>query len=235
MATSMLRNTNIQKRIQKFDSNGTYLAQLGSEGSGDGQFSVPSFITADSNDHIYVVDSQNHRIQKFDSNGTYLAQWGSEGSGDGQFAGTVNGIAIGSDDNIYVADETNDRIQVFGYPTNTNDVAPLILVPDDITVDATSTYGTQVDYIVKAIDAQDEILTPTCILTSASIFPAGPNVVTCSVTDSDDNTTTRTFGVTVGISIDDWVKQVAGFWCNDEITDASFVSSCRIFHNTWMW
>ena len=136
-------------------------------------------------------------------------------------------MAIDSDGNIYLADADNHRIQVFGYPANTTDAAPLILVPDDITVDATSTNGTRVDYIVKAIDAQDEILTPICTLESTSVFPAGPNVVTCNVTDSDGNTTTRTFGVTVDIAIDDWVQQVAGFWCNDEITDTSFVEAIQ--------
>ena len=137
-------------------------------------------------------------------------------------------MTINSDGNIYVTDANNHRIQVFAYPANTISAAPLILVPDDITVNATSTnLVLRVDYIVKAIDAQDEILTPTCTLESTSVFQAGPNVVTCNVTDSDGNTTTRTFGVTVDIAIDDWVQQVAGFWCNDEITDTSFVEAIQ--------
>ena len=73
-------------RIQKFDSNGRYVAKWGSKGSGDGQFNNPTGIAIDpTTDHVYVTDKENHRIQKFDSNGRYVAKWGSKGSGDGQF------------------------------------------------------------------------------------------------------------------------------------------------------
>ena len=52
-------------RIQKFSSAGTYLAQWGSYGSGDGQFSTPRGVATDAAGNVYVADQGNHRIQKF--------------------------------------------------------------------------------------------------------------------------------------------------------------------------
>ena len=100
-------------RIQKFDSDGGYLASWGSSGSGDGQFSYPHGVAVDSSGNIYVVDTQNNRIQKFDSYGNFLTQWGSSGTGDGEFS-NPQGIAVDpSLGDVYVADTGNNRIQRF--------------------------------------------------------------------------------------------------------------------------
>jgi len=99
-------------RIQKFDSNGTFLDKWGSSGSGDGQFDRPQGVAVDAAGNVYVADVFNDRIQKFDSNGTFLTKWGSSGSGDGQFS-TPIGVAVDSFDDVYVADNGNQRIQKF--------------------------------------------------------------------------------------------------------------------------
>jgi hypothetical protein len=52
-------------RIQKFDSDGTFLTKWGSSGAGDGQFRYPKGVAVDSADNVYVADAYNHRIQKF--------------------------------------------------------------------------------------------------------------------------------------------------------------------------
>jgi DNA-binding beta-propeller fold protein YncE len=104
----------VNDRIQKFDSNGTFLSKWGSSGTGDGEFYAPEYITIDPRDGtVYVGDENNDRIQKFDSNGTFLSKWGSSGSGLGQFQ-NPEGIGIDSrTGEIYVADENNNRIQKF--------------------------------------------------------------------------------------------------------------------------
>ena len=111
-------------RVEKFDSNGNYLTQWGSYGSGNGQFYIPKGIAVDSSNNVYVVDPGNYRVEKFDSNGNYLTQWGSYGSGNGQFY-TPIGIAVDSTGNvIYVAGLELEGIEVF--VNNANNLPPYI-------------------------------------------------------------------------------------------------------------
>jgi len=55
----------INKRIQKFDSNGQFLTKWGSFGAGDDQFSQPAGAAVDGEGNVYVADYGNNRIQKF--------------------------------------------------------------------------------------------------------------------------------------------------------------------------
>ncbi|MEQ8172739.1 MAG: serine/threonine-protein kinase [Candidatus Eremiobacterota bacterium] len=55
-------------RIQKFDSQGRFIAGWGKSGSEDGEFSSLKGITVDNNGYVYVADSGNHRIQVFKVN-----------------------------------------------------------------------------------------------------------------------------------------------------------------------
>jgi streptogramin lyase len=66
-------------RVEKFDSNGTFITAWGSPGTANGQFNSPEGITVDKLGHIYVVDRGNDRVEKFDSNGTFITAWGSHG------------------------------------------------------------------------------------------------------------------------------------------------------------
>ncbi|MFZ0553776.1 MAG: hypothetical protein WBL67_15610 [Nitrososphaeraceae archaeon] len=52
-------------RVQKFDSNGTFITKWGSEGSGNGQFDGPESIAIDSFDKVYVAELYSDRIQVF--------------------------------------------------------------------------------------------------------------------------------------------------------------------------
>lgn len=74
---------------------------------------------------------------------------------------------------------------------------PTITVPADIVRTTTSAAGMAVTFEVTASDDQDGPLTPTCTPPSGSSFQIGTTTVTCEATDSDDNTATGTFSVTV--------------------------------------
>ncbi len=55
------------QRIQKFDSNGQYLQTVGKKGQGPGEFERPEKFFIDSQNNLYVLDSQ--KIKIFDSGG----------------------------------------------------------------------------------------------------------------------------------------------------------------------
>ena len=103
------------------------------------------------------------------------------------------------------------------------------IIPSNITVDATASYGAKVEYSVKAIDNIDGVITPNCELSSGSTFPIGENIVSCSAVDSHGNLSdVETFKVIVNapsILIPEWIHDVAEFWCTDEIDDAGFIKA----------
>jgi sugar lactone lactonase YvrE len=53
-----------KQRIQKYRSNGDFITQWGSQGSGEGQFEGPRGVAVDSAGCVYVADTLKHRIQK---------------------------------------------------------------------------------------------------------------------------------------------------------------------------
>jgi peptidylamidoglycolate lyase len=63
-------------RVIKFDKNGKYLFQWGSDGTGPGQFKVQVHdVAVDAKGRVFVADRGNNRVQIFDANGKYLDQW----------------------------------------------------------------------------------------------------------------------------------------------------------------
>ncbi|MFY9797655.1 MAG: pentapeptide repeat-containing protein [Candidatus Nitrosopolaris sp.] len=99
-------------RVQKFDSNGNFIATWGTSGSGNGQFNDPVDVAVDSSGSLYVANKGNNCIQKFDSNGTFITSWGNSGSDHGQLSEPV-GVTVDHIGNVYVTDPGNNRIQKF--------------------------------------------------------------------------------------------------------------------------
>ncbi len=63
-------------RVVKFDKNGKYLFQWGSDGPGPGQFKVQVHdVAVDPKGRVFVADRGNNRVQIFDPNGKYLDEW----------------------------------------------------------------------------------------------------------------------------------------------------------------
>ena len=74
---------------------------------------------------------------------------------------------------------------------------PTIMVPSDITVDATSSGNPTVQYVASAYDVIDGTVSVSCTPASDSIFSVGMTTVTCTASDSTGNQSTETFTVTV--------------------------------------
>jgi hypothetical protein len=74
---------------------------------------------------------------------------------------------------------------------------PVVTVPADMVVEATGPDGATVTFEVSAMDDKDGPVPATADPPSGVIFPLGGTTVTASATDSDDNTGTATFEITV--------------------------------------
>lgn len=74
---------------------------------------------------------------------------------------------------------------------------PVVDVPDDMTVEATSPAGAPATFSVSATDIVDGNTAVTCDHDSGDTFDFGTTTVTCSSTDAHDNTGTSSFTVTV--------------------------------------
>jgi len=79
-----------------------------------GQFDYPVGIGFDSEDNLYVTESNNDRVQVFTSSGEYSYSIGTGTSGDapGQFNNPY-GVDVESNGLIYVSDSQKSRVQVF--------------------------------------------------------------------------------------------------------------------------
>ena len=104
-------------RLRVYDSGRNFLFNIGSAGTGDGQFTFPVGVAEDSSGNYFVSDMQANRVTEFTAAGAFVASFGSTGSGDGSLS-RVRGIAIGDDDSIYTTEARtseggNARVQKF--------------------------------------------------------------------------------------------------------------------------
>ena len=76
-------------------------------------------------------------------------------------------------------------------------IRPVLKLPKDRTVEATSPTGATVTYSASATDQVDTTVPVTCTPPSGSNFPLGTSTVDCSATDDAGNTATGSFKITV--------------------------------------
>ncbi len=100
-------------RVQLFDRDGNFEAQIGTSGDPAGGIYRPKGIGIDSEDHIYIVDSEWGLVQVFDRRGRLLYRFGN-GTNFGQFL-LPAGLFIDRNDRVYLVDSYNSRVQVFQY------------------------------------------------------------------------------------------------------------------------
>ena len=104
---------NSNHRVQKFTSEGRFVAAAGSQSSNNLQFEAPIGICFNQgNNNIYVCDKANHRIQVLSTDLTFVRCFGSQGKGNGQFKLPMC-AAFSDANNLYVTDCYNHRVQVF--------------------------------------------------------------------------------------------------------------------------
>lgn len=91
-------------------SNGLFVSQWGSIGSGPGQFNNPRRVAVDPSGNVFVADFGNDRIEKFDGNGKLLMTWGSLGQNEGQLYNPTGMAVQFPSGNVYVVDTGNHRV-----------------------------------------------------------------------------------------------------------------------------
>lgn len=99
----------MNKRIQKFDSNGVYLAQWGNANL----FSWPDGVALDSVGNIFVADNSSNRVDKFSPAGVLLTNWNSYMESGTRLPLMFPGaVAVDASNQVYVADYPG--IQTYG-------------------------------------------------------------------------------------------------------------------------
>ena len=78
-------------RVQKFDSEGKFLAKWTTCTGPTDYFIDPGGVATDAQGNAYISDWTKNRICKFDSNGTFLNVWGETGDGNGHDGGSNGG------------------------------------------------------------------------------------------------------------------------------------------------
>ena len=65
----------MNNRIVHYSSEGRFINQWGSKGSGQGELSEPHSIAMDSQGRFFVGDRENNRIQIFSQEGAFINEW----------------------------------------------------------------------------------------------------------------------------------------------------------------
>ena len=94
-------------RISIFTLEGQFIRSMGSEGSGPGQFDVPTAPAFSPDGDMYVADYFNSRIQVFNSDGVYRREFGND-----QLTEPYD-ILITADGRVLVADTNKNCVVVF--------------------------------------------------------------------------------------------------------------------------
>lgn len=100
-------------RVRVFEARtGEHLKDIGTRGTGPGEFNLPRDLAVGKDGRLYVVDGGNFRVQVFDADGKYLKSFGAVGKQFGQFARPKE-IATDGEGNVYVVDSAFGNIQIF--------------------------------------------------------------------------------------------------------------------------
>ena len=101
----------VNHRVQKFDSQGNFLLQMG-PAVGTGTLTHPAGVAVSAAGRVYVTDEEGNGVVAFTTDGVYVTAWSGTGPAPGAFS-FPKGIATDATGNVYVVDSGNSRIQKF--------------------------------------------------------------------------------------------------------------------------
>lgn len=87
--------------VLEFNPKHEFIREVGSAGSGSGQFKSIGGVAANASGDVYVVDQGNDRVEEYTSTGTLVTTFGSSAPGNGQLISPY-GIAVDSSGDVWV-------------------------------------------------------------------------------------------------------------------------------------
>ncbi|MEK6676109.1 MAG: 6-bladed beta-propeller [Planctomycetota bacterium] len=100
-------------RVLVFNRDGQVLTSFGSEGTGEGEFQLPTDVAFDSRGFLYVAEYHlNDRITKWSPEFQFVSIFGDQEI-DGRRLSRPSGVAVDADDTLWVADSCNHRLVRF--------------------------------------------------------------------------------------------------------------------------
>ena len=98
--------------IKVYNSNGRFLNEFGTHGTGDGQLNHPTGLAVDKMGHLLVCSLLNHRVQVFTLSGKFVAKFGEYGKELGQIF-SPSSVSVLKNGRIVVCEFENRRLQIF--------------------------------------------------------------------------------------------------------------------------
>ncbi len=92
-------------RLQEFSADGTFIRQMGTFGTRDGQLVRPREIAIDGQDSVYVVDTDRASLTKFDRDGAFVWHALGTGAGDKDLQGIFHSVVAGEDGHLVLLRE----------------------------------------------------------------------------------------------------------------------------------
>lgn len=173
-----------EHRVRVFDAhNGTHLFDIGTRGTGPGQFNLPRDAAIAPDGSLYIVDGGNFRVQKFSADGKFLTTFGAIGRQSGQFSRPKE-IAVDKNGHIYVVDAAFGNFQIFnsdeklllavGSRSNTLEPAKFSL-PSGIAVDEDGRV-----YMVDQYFRKVDVFRPAALAENAGFLVVKPKTPTAT-------------------------------------------------------
>ena len=98
--------------IKVYSSNGRFLYEFGTYGTGDGELNHPTGLAVDKMGHLLVCSLGNHRVQVFTLDGKFVAKFGEYGQELGQMF-SPSSVSVLKSGRIVVGEFDNNRLQIF--------------------------------------------------------------------------------------------------------------------------
>ncbi len=176
----------VAKELVPASDPGRFILALGStvlvRAAGDGDFGTTSvtpgtYVASEDSDVFTLLQNYDRSVSCTRNGSPYVTPAG------------PGFIDVAAGDHV-VCTITNIRILGDSDP-------PVLALPADKTVDATSASGATVTYVVSVSDTTDPNPTVNCTPASGSVFPIGATPVRCTAADNGGNSATGSFTVTV--------------------------------------